>query len=246
MTKNDIKNDLSGLGITEGDIVFFHSSLKRIGYVEGGAEAVIDAFLETIGKNGTLVLPALCRYDWDTMNPGEIEQAWDIDTTPTFTGLIPETLRQRPGSLRSDNPTHSVTAAGRYAGEITKHHRRARGGEGAPGRPKWASPGAFGDDSPWDKLYRLNAKYLMIGVDFECCTMLHHVQVVFLERHLKRLDPNAAWPVFGFPQMGKTLEDRRLVRFGRIGKAAVRMMGSRILVDSAIEILTENRCEEDY
>ena len=241
MTKVDIKNDLVGLGIAEGDIVFFHSSLKSIGHVEGGAGTVIDGFLETIGKRGTLVLPALCRYDWESMSRQDIEQAWDIHTTPTFTGLIPETLRKRPESLRSDNATHSVTAVGHHAREITRYHQRARGGEGAPGRPKWASPGAFGFNSPWDKLYELDAKYLMIGVDFSCCTMLHHVQAVFWERYLRKIDRDAAWPVFSFPQMGKDIEDRELVRFGHIGNAAVRLIGSRLLVDSAIERLIEEK-----
>src|SRR5450759_1902401 len=117
VTKDMIKEYLVALGIVEGDIVFFHSSLKSIGRVEGGADAVIDAFLETLGNSGTLVLPALCSYDWEKMNLEMITKVWDIQTTPTFTGLIPETLRKRPGSVRSDNITHSVTAVGRYASE---------------------------------------------------------------------------------------------------------------------------------
>ena len=239
MTKDDIKHDLADLGITRGDVVFFHSSLKSIGYVERGADAVLDAFLETTGAGGTLVLPALCMYDWDAMSREDIEQAWDIDATPTFTGLIPETFRKRPESVRSDNPTHSVCAVGHHAREITKDHRRAHGGEWVHDRPKWVSDGAFGEDSPWDKLYGLDATYLLIGVDFGCCTMLHHVQVVFLERHLKSIDRNASWPTFSFPQMGTALEDRGLVRLGRIGNAPTRQIGSRMLVDAALEILIE-------
>jgi len=237
VTKDMIKECLAALGIVEGDIVFFHSSLKSIGHVEGGADAVIDAFLETLGNSGTLVLPALCRYDWEKTSLETITKAWDIQTTPTYTGLIPETLRKRPGSVRSDNITHSVTAVGRYASEITKDHKKAHGGEWAANRPKWASQGAFGENSPWDKLYTLDAKYMLIGVDFHSCTMLHHVQVVFLENYLRKTDGHAPWPTFDFRQMGQKLENLGIVRIGKIGGAVTRLMSCRSLVDTAASVL---------
>ena len=239
VTKDMIKECLVALGIAEGDIVFFHSSLKSIGHVVSGADTVIDAFLETLGNSGTLVLPALCLYDWEKMDREAIEKAWDIQTTPTFTGLIPETLRKRHGSLRSDNPTHSVTAVGRYASEITKEHKRAHGGEWVANRPRWASHGAFGENSPWDKLYLLDAKYMFIGVDFGCCTMLHHVQVLLLENYLRKTDSNASWPTFDFLQMGNKLEALGIVRIGNIGGAVTRLISSRSLVDTAIRVLRE-------
>ena len=239
VTKDAIKKDLAALGIAEGDTVFFHSSLKSIGYVTGGADAVLDAFLETIGQGGTLVVPALCAYDWDNVTAEQVAKTWDIHTMPTFTGLIPETLRKRAGSIRSDNPTHSVTAVGCRASEITKDHRMAYGGEWAADRPKWASPGAFGPDSPWDKLYRLNAKYMLIGVGFNCCTMLHHVQVLLLENYLRETDSHARWPELDFPQMGSQLEALGLVKVGKIGEAETRLIRATCLVDTAIRLLRD-------
>ncbi len=237
VTQDMIKECLVALGIAEGDIVFFHSSLKSIGHVVSGADTVIDAFLETLGNSGTLVLPALC--EWGEMDREAIRKAWDIQTTPTFTGLIPETLRKRHGSVRSDNPTHSVTAVGRHASEITKDHKRAHGGEWVANRPRWASHGAFGENSPWDKLYLLDAKYMFIGVDFGCCTMLHHVQVLLLENYLRKTDSNASWPTFDFRRMGNRLEDLGIVRIGKIGGAVTRLISSRSLVDTAIRVLRE-------
>ena len=35
VTKEDIKNALSKLGIHPGDVVIFHSSLKSMGHVDG-------------------------------------------------------------------------------------------------------------------------------------------------------------------------------------------------------------------
>ena len=241
-TKDKIKKDLATLGLVPGDTLFFHSSLKSIGYVEGGPDAVIDAFLETLGKSGTLVLPALSSYDWENMSREEIEKNWSLETKSTFTGLIPETFRKRVGTVRSDNPTHSVTAIGRYATEITKDHKDVSGGEGIPDRPKWASRGAFGENSPWDKLYALDARYMFIGVDFSVCTMLHHVQVIFWEDYLQKIDRNAPWPTFDFGRMGKKLEALGLVRFGKIAAATARLISARALVDTAIRLLREESC----
>lgn len=242
VTKEQIKSDLIRLGINEGDTVFFHSSLKSIGPVDGGANSVINAFLEILGNTGTLALPALCWYDWENMDRESIKNSWDIKNTPTFTGIIPETFRKRPDSMRSDNPTHSVTAVGRFAAEITKDHNKAQGGEWAVDRPIWVSDGAFGMDSPWDKLYILDAKCLLIGVDFHSCTMLHHAQVMLLEKHLKHTGRSAHWPVFDFRLMGSKLEALGLVVTGKIGDATTRVIGCKSLIDMSIHILLKERC----
>jgi aminoglycoside 3-N-acetyltransferase len=171
------------------------------------------------------------------MSREDIEKAWNMQTSPTFTGLIPETFRKRPGTVRSDNPTHSVTAMGRYAEAITKDHKNAYGGEKTRARPKWASNGAFGKNSPWDKMYRLDTKYMFIGIDMRFCTMLHHVEVILLEDHLWKIYRSTPWPDFDFGQLGRKLEDLGLVRVGKIGEADTRLISSRILVDSAIRLL---------
>ena len=43
VTKEDIKRGLKRLGLKRGDTVGVHSSLNSFCYVEGGADAVIDA-----------------------------------------------------------------------------------------------------------------------------------------------------------------------------------------------------------
>ena len=39
------------------DVVLFHGSMKSLGAVQGGPEAVIDAFLVAVGPAGTLAAP---------------------------------------------------------------------------------------------------------------------------------------------------------------------------------------------
>lgn len=53
--KTDIVAGLQNLGLRRDDHVIVHSSLKSLGYVEGGPDAVIDAVLETVGPGGTML-----------------------------------------------------------------------------------------------------------------------------------------------------------------------------------------------
>jgi len=87
--------------------VLVHSSLSSLGCVEGGADAVIDALLDVLGPGGTLVVPTLTGTEsLSAENPPR----YDPDATPCWTGRVPETLRRRPGAMRSLHPTHSVAA----------------------------------------------------------------------------------------------------------------------------------------
>lgn len=57
VSKEDIEIALRKLGLKKGDIVGVHISLNSFGYVKGGADAVIDALLDTVGREGTIVMP---------------------------------------------------------------------------------------------------------------------------------------------------------------------------------------------
>ncbi|MBS7633995.1 AAC(3) family N-acetyltransferase [Candidatus Bathyarchaeota archaeon] len=52
-----MKRGLQQLGPKKGDIVIVHSSLSSFGFVEGGAETVIDVLLETVSEEGTVIMP---------------------------------------------------------------------------------------------------------------------------------------------------------------------------------------------
>ncbi|MBU0608095.1 MAG: AAC(3) family N-acetyltransferase, partial [Armatimonadetes bacterium] len=95
------------MGMAPGRLVMVHSSLSAFGHVEGGAETVIEALLEAISPDGTLVLPTLCQRDKERR-----EQTWDIANSPSDVGRITEVFRTWPGAVRSDHFTHSVTAVG--------------------------------------------------------------------------------------------------------------------------------------
>jgi aminoglycoside N3'-acetyltransferase len=64
VTKDEIILSLKRLGLHFGDIVFVHSSLSSFGYVLGGPDTIIDALLEIISCQGTLVFPTFTIPEW--------------------------------------------------------------------------------------------------------------------------------------------------------------------------------------
>jgi aminoglycoside 3-N-acetyltransferase len=155
-----LAKDLRGMGIRKGDVLMVHSSLKSIGWVEGGPDSVIDAILSVIGKeDGVLFVPTLtatfAASRWSELS----KYAWDAKETPSRVGIITETLRRRPGAYRSDHPTHSLAALGRNAAELVKGH----GGNAS----------TFDKHGPYGKYVRMNATILFIGTGMGCNTTLH-------------------------------------------------------------------------
>lgn len=168
VTKDDIKRGFVSVGLNKGDVVLVHSSLSSFGYVEGGADAVIDALLETVGSTGTVTVPTFCG------NPAEmeigIEAVFDVANTPVdkSTGITPEVFRKRKEAIRSPHICHSVAAIGPQAEYVM--------GEGVS---------AYGPGSSFDRLYKLDSWNLFLGCGFNSCTALHmpeeHLKVPFRE-----------------------------------------------------------------
>ena len=63
-TKKHLKEQLYQMGLNGTETILIHSSMKAIGDVEGGAETVLDAWMEYF-KEGLLLLPT---HTWKTVN----------------------------------------------------------------------------------------------------------------------------------------------------------------------------------
>lgn len=241
--RGDVAAACAEVGIVQGDVVMFHSSLSSMGSVVGGPNTVIDGFLDAVGPTGTLCAPTLWWHHTDP--PLRIED-WDIDTSPSYPGLITETLRQRPDSVRSNNPTHSVSAIGARAVELTEGH-----GTGGL-RPCVFGDAAFAHVSPWQRLLDWNAAYCFIGVDFTVNTMGHFCETEFAERvlnrcpagrrpaleaRLHRWEKPGVWPWHSFQAMGERLAAMGFVRFSRIGSATLRCIRTQDMVPNILAVL---------
>ena len=254
--KSDIAAALKAVGLQAGDSVMVHTSLGKIGYVCGGAQAVIEALIETVGEDGTIMMPT---QSWKNLDP-ETGVHWDADEadwdrirenwpaynkaiTPTNTmGAVAEMFRSWPGAVRSDHPARSVAAWGKNADYLTKNHDLSD---------------IFGDASPVGKLYQLDGKVLLIGVDYDKNTSLHLADVraeypgkhTCIEHSAVMENGKRVWKAYetlfvdgeDFKDIGAAFEAAHSVNTAVIGGTKLKLMKQRELVDFAVEWIEKNR-----
>ncbi|GAA0535441.1 AAC(3) family N-acetyltransferase [Paractinoplanes ferrugineus] len=171
-TRELLAKEFAQLGVRAGDVVLVHSSMRSIGWVCGGATAVVQALLDAVGPSGTLVVPAQTPENRDPSrwsHPTVPPEWWDAirqhlppfepALTPSQTmGSVAERVRTWPGSARSEHPLTSFAAVGRQAGALMAEHRLTS---------------LLGDHTPLAALEDVGAKILLVGVGFDKCTAFH-------------------------------------------------------------------------
>lgn len=156
MVNEKLAEDLRKLGIKSDDTILVHSSLSSLGYVDGGADTVIDTLLSVLSE-GTLLVPSLSFESVTLENP-----VFSVNDTPSCIGKISDTFRKREGVIRSIHPTHSVCGMGKYANEILSQHIET------------STPA--GDKSPFALLPKYNGKILMLGCGLRPNTSMHAIE----------------------------------------------------------------------
>ena len=149
VTKAQMVADLRRLGVQRGMDVMVHSSLSRIGEVEGGAATVVEALLEAVGRSGTLLMPSFNH---------RAAQVYNRMTTPTTNGAIPDAFWRHPEALRSEHPTHAVAALGPRAERYCADHLEA---------------GIWEPESPIGQLIHTGGWLLTLGVTHNSTTAYH-------------------------------------------------------------------------
>ena len=155
----DLARDLASLGVCQGDTVMIHASLKAIGPVAGGPDAIVEALLQAIGETGNL----MAYVSWDkspydeTLNgrtlSGSERDAWpafDPATSRTYRGfgILNEFIVRHPATRRSAHPDASMAAIGPRAEELVHPHELGR---------------AYGPGSPLERLIAMGGRVLMLG-----------------------------------------------------------------------------------
>ena len=159
ITLEKIISDLKKSGVESGEDLLVHSSLSSIGYVENGAETVINALLQVVGENGNLLMPSSPNAFLQLTYIKTIE-VFDVLNTPSALGSITETFRTKKGVLRSEHPTEPVCCYGPNALDYTTNHF----GELTP----------YTQKSPFYKLVQNKGKILYLGVTLDNAgTSLH-------------------------------------------------------------------------
>ncbi|MGH6792315.1 MAG: aminoglycoside N(3)-acetyltransferase [Methyloceanibacter sp.] len=165
-------HDLRALGVRAGDTLMIHASLRAIGPVHGGPEALLTALEQAVGLEGTLlmILGAECDFDWVNERPEAEREAlladappFDAVSAPVFheVGYLAEAFRQLPGTQVTDNPSGRFAARGRLAHDLLTD---------AP----WHD--YYGPGSPLDRLCRVGGHVLRLGASSDTTTVLHFAE----------------------------------------------------------------------
>lgn len=253
-TLETIKKDLINLGIKEGDIVLVHSSMSKIGWVCGDELTIVQALLEVVGEEGTIVMPA---HTGGNSNPDDwshppVPDTWREEirrTMPGFNlknaptrgmGKISECFRNYEGTVRSNHPQVSFCANGKYKNEIVEKHDLSY---------------ALGMNTPIGKLYELNSKVLLLGVGYSNCTCMHTAETLVTKPNMCRkgaaviLEGKREWVWYDdidynsdcFDEIGLLYEKKnKEVVFGKIGGANCRVLNLKSLVNYTKDFLEEN------
>lgn len=155
-TRSDLIRHIAEIGILSNDTLLVHSSMKAIGPVEGGAETVLDAFIEYL-EDGLLIFPT---HSWSKINAEN--NLFDPATEPSCVGLLTNLFMKRPGVFRSWHPTHSVAALGKDAVSYLA------------GEERWDVP--CSRQGCWGRLIDQRAKILFLGCSLKSNTILHGVE----------------------------------------------------------------------
>jgi aminoglycoside 3-N-acetyltransferase len=239
-TKQRITDDLFDLGITAGDTLLVHASMRAVGPVEGGADTVIETLLDLVGPDGTLMAPFFnpanrLRADSDPVNFAGPEEPFREDTADVSTvGILAQRLGSRTGARRGAHPSLSFAAVGHNAAFLT---------ENAP----FHYP--FGTNGPLARLHQLNGRILLLGVGHTVNSSIHLAEVwadaPYARRKCAVRTGEETWVEMegspecsaGFARIEPILRQARIVKSGYVGNASSQVMRAQFVVSMAMEML---------
>lgn len=141
--------------LTPSRVVMVHNSYKSLGGVQGGAEAVVDALLDWVGLQGTVLFPTFNFQSW-TEN-----HYFDVQETPSHMGIIGELARLRPEARRTPHPIYSFAALG----ERREAFQACDDVE------------AYGPNSAFALFHQLNGMIVSIGLEWNSTfSMIHYIE----------------------------------------------------------------------
>lgn len=156
MKKTELISGLKKIGLQYGMEIEVHSSLSSFGYIEGGADTVIEALMECVGKNGSIFMPALrlgpaLKLTEDDKNLGITVKIKVLpeNAERTDMGIIADTFRQR--------------------GDVIT-------GKGIIRTSGWGLNAKQAEIGGLDYVIHNGGKALLLGVDIYKLTAMHYVE----------------------------------------------------------------------
>lgn len=166
-------DDFRRLGITPGDTVMVHASVRSVGRIAGGPDQIHLALKDALTEAGTLMMYASCPEHVDEVGRGnliDVEERELLEKLPPFdpltarsardNGALVELLRTYPGSKVNAHVARFVVW-GRHADYLIS-------------RQPWNY--AFGRESALERFVSLDGRILLIGCDHDTVTFLHYAE----------------------------------------------------------------------
>lgn len=245
ISKEEILKNLKALGIKKGVPVIVHTSLKAIGEIDGGAQALLDALIEEFANDGgVLCVPT---HTWESM-------VLDLNRADSCIGVLPSVAAAHPDGKRSLHPTHSITVFGEK--NRAEKFIQNEANSDSPTNPD----GAYGN------IYREDGYILLIGVGQEKNTFLHCVDEMLgipnrltdekvtatiihkngrkETRHLRWFDPIIPDVSVNFGKLEEAFRYHGCIADGKIGNANVQICSAR-KVKSVMELIYKNANGEE-
>lgn len=236
---DELVTQLRALGVAAGDVVMIHTSMRRIGPVEGGAAGVIAALRTAVGDRGTLLMVLSADEDapFDALrSPVDIEDM----------GVLAEVFRNYPGVSVNDHPADrfaAIGAAAAYLLEPTPLH-------------DYHGPG-----SVLERLTERCGKVLRLGANPDTVTLTHYAEYladvpdkVRVRRRYVRADSGEIWiesldDTDGistwaqgdyFPQIFLDYRASGAVQVGPVGRCSAELFDAAPFVKFAVEWMNQH------
>ncbi len=224
---------LRDIGVERADVLLVHTSFRAIRPIDGGPDGVIDALIEAVGPDGTIVMPSWTDEDDEIFDP----EADDVDD---HLGVVADEFWRRPDVVRGTHP-FAVAAWGTHAQHIAS-------------APFVVPPHA--PDSGVARVHDLDGKVLLLGVDHDANTTIHLGELIFgvpysEPNHITVLENGKPKRIEydendhccrNFNLVGEWLRGRGLQREGPFGHGRVMIARSRDVVSTVVEELAEDPC----
>jgi aminoglycoside 3-N-acetyltransferase len=244
ITSERLEDDFHRAGVTEGDVLIVHSSLRAVGWLEGGPDAMLVALRRVLRPAGTLIMPTF-SFNLVAWNLPDFEP-WH---TPSRVGKLTDRFWRQDGVRRTAHPTHSVAAWGRYAAQVTAGNIDYE---------------PLGVGSPLDRARKLGAKILLVGVGHNRNSSVHvaealadmpYLRVPFSDtrdhdeaRYVPQGNSRAKKLAIrqmpgsseGFSKLDQLFLDEGLVDPIMIGNALSTIMSSAEICDRVVDILRKD------
>ena len=255
-SRRELAEAFSALGVTPGDTVMVHASVRAVGPIAGGPDQIHLAIKDALTDRGTLLMYAGCPDGYDDVGrgvyPGSHEREL-LEKMPAFDartaraardhGTLVEFFRSYPDSRVNDHVARFVVWGAQATHLISAQ--------------PWDF--AFGRGSALERFVELDGKILLIGCDHDQVTFLHYAEhilaapglriavfeVPVLEngirvwKEMKEIDTSGAgahpnWPDRFFAQLVNAYLAKTQNRGGRVGHAHCFVFDAKGLLELAL------------